>query len=324
MGTGFLLDDGHVVTAAHVANGAQAISAQTEEGETADALVVDVFPDHDLAVLELTEPLGGEPFQLASRVPERGSPIAIVGYPLGSYTLQISQGIVKGLDERIAGEDGTIERAHVTDAAGNGGNSGGPVLDEDGSVVGVFTAVGLAASDSVPSATVRAEGTGFFIPVDDLSSDLAALEADDSPDTACSSDDVIPPEDNPPDEGDALEISDEADPLEAIVGQVLFTHGTLINEGSFPAAFESFTPREQQELGGLDAWTQGVAGSTWRSIDVQSASDEESGVSAKVLLKTEDIMDDEVICRAFALTYTFTWEEEGLLIDRASGRATGC
>lgn len=319
MGTGFLLDDGTIVTAAHVVDDALSISAQSIEGETTEAFVSYRWPEQDLAVLNLQDPIGSESFALAAESPSPGSPISLLGYPLGTYSLQITQGIVKGLGEVFEADGGGTRRLNVTDAAGNGGNSGGPVVDTDGQVVGVFTEVGL--DDDAEGNTVRAEGTGYFVPVEDLRAELDTVGEQASAVDPCATGE----EDQEPEMQSGLVLEPETDPLAATVGQLLYTHGLAINQGRYDAAFSQFTSREQRALGGLDEWTSGVEKAFWDGIDVLSAKKTEAGATARVALRTTDFLAfDEYECSVLALDYTLVWGDGGLLIDQVKGTRSDC
>ena len=158
-GSGFLWDDaGHVVTNAHVIEGASRAQVALADGRVFDARLVGADPRHDLAVLridgrDLPEPLPvGESGGL--RV---GQHVLAIGNPFGlDWTL--TTGIVSALDRTLGqGQGRTIRGLIQTDAAINPGNSGGPLLDSLGRLVGVNTAI---FSPSGASA-----GVGFAVPV---------------------------------------------------------------------------------------------------------------------------------------------------------------
>lgn len=161
-GTGFVWDDeGHVITNVHVLSGASAAQVVMHDQTTYDAEWVGGSASHDLAVLRITAPaeelrsmeVGNSD---ALRV---GQSVFAIGNPFG-LSATLTKGIVSALGRRIQGmdADGTlIEEVIQTDAAINRGNSGGPLLDSSGRLIGVNTQI---ASPSGGSA-----GVGFAVPV---------------------------------------------------------------------------------------------------------------------------------------------------------------
>ncbi|WP_119287679.1 S1C family serine protease [Azohydromonas sediminis] len=160
-GSGFIWDDaGHVVTNAHVIEGASEAVVRLADGREVQAALVGVSPSHDLAVLKI-----GVPFDRPPAVPlgtshdlRVGQRVYAIGNPFGlDWTL--TTGIVSALDRSLPSDSGaTIEHLIQTDAAINPGNSGGPLLDSAGRLIGVNTAI---YSPSGASA-----GIGFAVPVD--------------------------------------------------------------------------------------------------------------------------------------------------------------
>lgn len=163
-GTGFVWDeDGHVITNAHVVRGASAVEVVMSDQSTYDAELVGWSASHDLAVLRIDAPPSAlRPVIIGDSDALRvGQGAYAIGNPFG-LSATLTTGIVSALDRRIEGLDGTpIEDVIQTDAAINTGNSGGPLLDADGRVIGVNTAI---ASPSGASA-----GVGFAVPVNTVS-----------------------------------------------------------------------------------------------------------------------------------------------------------
>ena len=159
-GTGFVWnDDGHVITNAHVVGGADSVQVVMADQTTWEAEWVGVSVSHDLAVLRIDAPAEAlHPVDLGDSDRVRvGQNVYAIGNPFG-LSATLTTGIVSALDRRIEGLDGTpIEDVIQTDAAINTGNSGGPLLDSAGRLIGVNTQI---ASPSGASA-----GVGFAVPV---------------------------------------------------------------------------------------------------------------------------------------------------------------
>jgi putative serine protease PepD len=173
-GTGFVLDrNGDIATAAHVVDGASSIKVSFADGTTRTARVLGTDNATDVAVLKV-DPSGLtlHPLPLGnSAALTVGDPLAIIGDPF-HYTRSISTGIVSGLDRTIQAPNGfTVAHAIQTDAALNPGNSGGPVLDSRGQVIGIADQIATNGSAD------QSSGVGFAVPIGLVSSELAQLEA---------------------------------------------------------------------------------------------------------------------------------------------------
>jgi putative serine protease PepD len=158
-GTGFVYDlKGDIVTNQHVVDGAGSISVKFSDGSTAKATVVGQDASTDLAVLHVNVSASKlHPLALAdSNGVSVGDGVVAIGNPFGLDDT-VTTGIVSALDREIQAPDDTpISGAIQTDAAINHGNSGGPLLDLKGRVIGVTSQI---QSDSGGS-----DGVGFAIP----------------------------------------------------------------------------------------------------------------------------------------------------------------
>jgi len=171
-GSGFVYDkNGHVVTNAHVVDGASSIQVRFANGKTYDATVVGTDPSTDLAVIDVDAPSSAlTPLTLAdSSALEVGQEVVAIGSPFGLENT-VTSGIVSALDRSMQAPNGyTINGAIQTDAAINHGNSGGPLLDLEGRVVGVNSQI---ESDSGGS-----DGVGFAVPSNTVKSIVSQLVA---------------------------------------------------------------------------------------------------------------------------------------------------
>ena len=163
-GSGFLYDeDGHIVTNFHVIDAADELQVTFADGEVRDARLVGMDPTNDLAVIRVSgEGQGLTPLPLGdSDRLEVGRFVVAIGHPFG-LEQTLTTGVVSGLGRVMESPDrGFIGEIIQTDAAINQGNSGGPLLDLDGRVVGVNSAIvsptGTSAGIgySIPAATLR-------------------------------------------------------------------------------------------------------------------------------------------------------------------------
>jgi putative serine protease PepD len=164
-GSGFVYDtSGHVITNAHVVDGATSAKVRFADGKTYDATVVGVDASTDLVVLKVDAPSSAlHPLQLAdSSQAAVGDVVVAIGSPFGLEN-SVTAGIVSALGRSMQAPNGyTITGAIQTDAAINHGNSGGPLLDLDGKVVGV--------NAQIESESGGNDGVGFAIPSSTVSS----------------------------------------------------------------------------------------------------------------------------------------------------------
>jgi serine protease Do len=178
-GTGWLYDTaGHIVTNAHVVRGAAAVSVQFSDGRVvaAEALHGDQFvadPYTDIAVLKVASTDELFPARRATGLqPQQGDRVFVFGSPFG-FKFSMSEGIVSGLgrDPTSAAEAGGYTNYIQTDAAVNPGNSGGPLVDIKGRVIGMNVAIATArSSDGTTADEGQSAGISFAIPLGTIES----------------------------------------------------------------------------------------------------------------------------------------------------------
>lgn len=151
-------DDGTILTALHVVNGATSITVAFADGTKSAATITASTPGQDIAVLTpATLPETVIPATLGGGV-RVGDVVFAVGHPLG-YAGSVSEGVVSATNRSVSVKGTTLTGLIQTDAAINPGNSGGPLLNKVGQVVGVVTA--LANPDDEDSYA----GIGFAVPI---------------------------------------------------------------------------------------------------------------------------------------------------------------
>jgi 2-alkenal reductase len=177
-GSGVIIDEqGHIITNNHVVEGAVSggLTVIFSNGESASAELVGTDEISDLAVLTVDQqvpaaaPLGDSE---ALRV---GETVIAIGSALGDFRNTVTVGIVSGLNRTLEGGAGmNMENMIQTDAAINHGNSGGPLLNLSGEVVGINTAVVRGTGNGLGGSDI-AEGLGFAIPVNTVKTITAQL-----------------------------------------------------------------------------------------------------------------------------------------------------
>jgi putative serine protease PepD len=160
-GTGMIVRaDGLIVTNAHVVDGADTVTVTLADGTSHRATVVGADSSIDVAVLQIDDDVAGLPtVTFADGQPEVGETVIAIGNALAlGEEPTVTVGIVSAIDRSIAtSESSSMENLVQTDAAINSGNSGGPLVDMNGRVVGMNTAVASDAQNigfAVSAATV--------------------------------------------------------------------------------------------------------------------------------------------------------------------------
>lgn len=162
-GSGVVLSaDGYVLTNAHVARSTGRLHIRLPGGRSVEGRRVGTDPRTDLAVVR-GDTTGLTPLALAEGPPEVGQIVVAIGNPLG-FDRSVSLGVVSALFRDLPSRTGVLEGLIQTDAAVNPGNSGGPLLDVEGRVVGINTAMIAFAS-----------GIGFAVPAQTASWVAAVL-----------------------------------------------------------------------------------------------------------------------------------------------------
>ena len=173
-GSGFVLDDkGLILTNAHVVENATEIEVTFSDHHKVPALTVGKDPDTDLALLRVKpDGLDLDPLELGSSSSlQVGDPTVAIGNPFG-LEQTLTTGVVSALQRRLTAPSGfRIDNVIQTDAALNPGNSGGPLLDARGRVVGINSqiATGSGSDGSV--------GIGFAVPIDTAKTVIPQLES---------------------------------------------------------------------------------------------------------------------------------------------------
>ncbi|MEU2405562.1 trypsin-like peptidase domain-containing protein [Streptomyces rubiginosohelvolus] len=217
-GSGVVItEDGEIVTNNHVISGAQQIQVTLSTGKTYTADVVGTDPDKDLALIKLRDASGLKTATLgdSSKV-KVGEEVVAIGSPEG-LTGTVTSGIVSALDRDVTvakddsgssgqgqdqgqgrqgggqewpfefggqqfngdtGEETTTYKALQTDASLNPGNSGGALINMDGEIIGINSAMYAPSSSAAGSgSSAGSVGLGFAIPVNTLKADLDTLRA---------------------------------------------------------------------------------------------------------------------------------------------------
>jgi S1-C subfamily serine protease len=160
-GTGFVIDDeGHILTNAHVVEGSDDIEVEIgDEGESRSAELVGMDPSSDVALLDVEEDDDLTSLEMGdSGAVDIGDPVVAIGNPFG-LDRTVTAGIVSAKARQIQAPNGfSISDVLQTDAAVNPGNSGGPLLDGNGRVIGINSQIASRGGGN--------EGVAFAVPIE--------------------------------------------------------------------------------------------------------------------------------------------------------------
>ena len=165
-GSGFVMtEDGYIITNHHVIDGAQngKITVAFHDGTEYTAKLIGSDPSSDIALLKI-EATGLRPVVMGkSSSLAVGDQVVAIGNALGELSFSLTVGYISGIDRDVA-TDGSVMNMLQTDAAINSGNSGGPLFNAKGEVIGINTAKYSGTTGSGASI----EGISFAIPIDDV------------------------------------------------------------------------------------------------------------------------------------------------------------
>jgi len=155
-GSGVIIDaKGFIITNNHVVAGEKTLTVIYADGSKADATIVGADPTIDIALLKVEGKVPAFAIFGDSNALEPGQTAIAIGSPLGDYRGTVTVGVVSGLNRRVGRQQGLIQ----TDAAINNGNSGGPLINSLGQVIGINTLVVRNTNEGNV-----AEGLGFAVP----------------------------------------------------------------------------------------------------------------------------------------------------------------
>jgi len=170
LGSGFVIDKaGHIITNYHVIQGARSVDVSFSDNESRRARVVGADPSTDIAVLQVKAPSRAlTPLQVGNSDDVHvGDAVVAIGNPFG-LERTVTAGIVSALQRVIQAPNAySIDHVIQTDAPINKGNSGGPLLDAQGKVIGV--------NSQIQSETGGNVGIGFAVPIDTVKTVAAQL-----------------------------------------------------------------------------------------------------------------------------------------------------
>lgn len=172
-GSGFILTaDGYILTNYHVIENSNSVKVTMYDGTSYDATIVGYDESNDIAVLKI-DATGLTPVVLGdSDELNVGDSVVAIGNPLGELTFSLTSGAVSALNREVTLSSNVTMDLIQTDCAINSGNSGGPLFNSHGEVIGIVSA---KYSSSASSSSASVEGLGFAIPMDDVADMVSEL-----------------------------------------------------------------------------------------------------------------------------------------------------
>ena len=168
LGSGFIInEDGYILTNYHVIEGSTDVKVLLSDGNEASAKVVNYDSSMDIAMLKLEDgtSIPGVAELGDSDALYPGEDVIAIGTPLSKEFAQtLTKGVVSAVGRHVESESGSTLEVIQTDAAINAGNSGGPLVNTKGQVIGI-NSMKLGNSSSSSSSSASIEGMGFSIPI---------------------------------------------------------------------------------------------------------------------------------------------------------------
>jgi len=158
-GSGVIISDkGYILTNNHVVEGADKLAVVFNDGSRRDAKLVGTDPLGDVAVIQVGGSLPAVAAIGDSASLQPGEQVLAIGSPLGDFRNTVTAGVISAINRSVGSMEGLIQ----TDAAINSGNSGGPLINLHGEVVGLNTLV--VRNDQLSTSAAPVEGLGFAVP----------------------------------------------------------------------------------------------------------------------------------------------------------------
>ena len=305
VGTGFLVEDDYLATAAHVVQGAAGITVAVDE-QIVTATIVGMNVDEDVALLRADRPLTGHKFAFSDEDPPEATEVTALGYPQGEKFTSTT-GRINALNVQHGPVFNGVGHIIQTNTVLNGGNSGGPLLTLEGNVAGIVRstrvsslAYGRGYKQSFDGTNYVSSGSFAKKLVGDWLEKPSPVELETCSAAALPTDNQIDVRVDTPDER-AMQVA-----------QSLLIHAQAINGGAYELAFQMFTPDAQSNTNGVANWSEGMGTSYWHSIDIAAITDAGPGiVSANVSMTTtqdpEWSFDGLQGCSIWHMRYTMVW-----------------
>jgi beta-glucosidase-like glycosyl hydrolase/S1-C subfamily serine protease len=303
VGSGFLIAPDLVATVAHVVSGAVSIVIRAN-GITTTGTVVGIDTGADLALVQTPTPVTGHVFALDTSQTEVGTDVGAIGYPLAGPE-SLTKGSISGLGRTIDVNSTSLGGLIQTDAAVNHGNSGGPLLSVNGTVVGLVDAM-----------ETDANGIGYAIPAQSAANQLQSWRQAPTPAPAGAGCDAPA---GP--SGITTGVTDQSgSPDGPSIAAMFTTYADGINTGDYTSAYGMLSPNAQS-LSSYDAFRGGELTSynvTLNILGVTHDSTQDSAEVAFTSVQDPNSGGHQQACSNWKMTYTLIPNGSTWLIDTAN------
>lgn len=303
VGSGFLIAPDLVATVAHVVDGAVSIVVR-QNGITSTGTVIGIDTHADLALVRTRTPLTGYVFALDTSQPEVGTDVAAIGYPLAGPE-SLTKGSISGLERTIDLGHGPMNGLIQTDTPINHGNSGGPLLSNSGTVVGLVDAMETGAN-----------GIGYAIPAPSAGTQLQRWQVAPAPAPAgngCSA--PVGPA------GISVSINDQSNSADGPgIAAMFANYANGINTGNYEHAY-AILSTHAQSLTSYDSFSRGEASSyivTLSIIAITQAAAKDNAEVEFTSVQDPAAGGNGQGCSNWKMTYNLVSSGGGWLIDTAS------
>ena len=302
VGSGFLIAPDLVATVAHVVDGAVSIVVR-QGGITSTGTVIGIDTHADLALVRTRNPLTGYVFALDVSQPEVGTDVAAIGYPMAGPE-SLTKGSISGLERTIDLGNGPMSGLIQTDTPINHGNSGGPLLSTDGTVVGLVDAM-----------ETDANGIGYAIPAPSAGTQLQAWRETPArlpAGNVCNA--PVGPA------GISVSINDQSNSADGPRITAMFgNYANGINTGNYEHAYAVLSAHAQS-LTSYDSFSQGEASSYIVTLSITAVT--HAGAKDNAEVEFTSVQDPAAGgngqgCSNWKMTYTLVPSGGSWLIDTA-------
>lgn len=318
-GTGFLVDDNLVVTAAHVVKDAAEIVLRID-GELVDGQVLGTNDRSDIALVRTVRAINGHQFKFIEGDPRIGTEIRALGFPQNTDVMDAegslngftaNAGDVTALNQVVDYGFGNIEDMIRIDASTDSGNSGGPLVTKDGEIVGLVSG-GRMTVDGAP-----VNGWSYAVTAPRI---VAAIEEWKQRGTMV--DEKFCQDAPAPDSVEIYSEVSSSHNQATNIAHSLVAHGQAINNGNYESAYAIFTGSILGRVGSEEKWAQGIETSYWHGLIVEDVEGMGDRLQVRATVVTgqdpeghSPIGTTGQACSIWAMDYTMAWDGTRWLME---------